>query len=92
MGTQTSIEHCDIVRSSIWFADGGTVLQAEDTQFCVHDGVLSMHSVVFRDMLAESHDKGHSDLVERVDGRPLVRVSDTAEDMTFLLQALYDPS
>ncbi|KAJ6519013.1 hypothetical protein C8R45DRAFT_1204281 [Mycena sanguinolenta] len=33
-----------------WFNDGSVVLQAGNTQFRVHWGVLAPHSSVFRDM------------------------------------------
>ncbi|KAF7370417.1 BTB domain-containing protein [Mycena sanguinolenta] len=39
-----------ITRSEIWFRDGSVVLQAQNTQFRVHFGVLARHSSVFSDM------------------------------------------
>lgn len=79
----------ETTRSSIWFTDGSIVLHAENTQFCVHSGLLCMHSVIFRDMLTLP--QGDIEL-QKIGGLPLVHVSDEAEDMSFLLQALYDQS
>jgi hypothetical protein len=68
----------------LWFDDGSIVLQAESTQFRVHRSVLSTHSEIFRDMLAASQP------VEEVEGCPVVRLPDSAEDWTHVLRALYD--
>ncbi|KAJ7307096.1 hypothetical protein DFH08DRAFT_901219 [Mycena albidolilacea] len=39
-----------ITRSKMWHRDGSVVLQAGNTQFRVHWGVLALHSSVFHDM------------------------------------------
>ncbi|KAJ7482275.1 hypothetical protein B0H11DRAFT_2022450 [Mycena galericulata] len=65
----------EITRSEIWHDDGSVVLQAEETQFRVHWGVLSSHSSFFRDMR----------------GCPLIELPDSSVDLQHLLGALYDP-
>ncbi|KAJ7094272.1 hypothetical protein C8R44DRAFT_645397 [Mycena epipterygia] len=78
----------DIARSEIWLPDGNVVLQAHDTQFRVHWGVLSLHSSVFRDI------QGLPQPPEQpsVEGCPVVELSDSVEDVNNLLKALYNPS
>ncbi|KAJ7287207.1 hypothetical protein C8J57DRAFT_1460615 [Mycena rebaudengoi] len=77
-----------ITRSTIWHDDGGVVLQADDTQFRVHWGVLSLHSPFFQGMrgLPQPPDQ------ETVEGCPLIELPDTAEDFEHLLNALYHPA
>lgn len=69
-------------RSDIWFEDGNVVLQAENTQFRVHRGVLTKSSEVFRDMFAIPQPA-------TVDECPLVHLADTAEQVQWVLKALY---
>jgi len=74
------------IRSKIWYSDGSVVIQAENTQFRVHASVLSQHSTMFNDMfgLAKPSDE------TRVEGCPLVTVTDTATDWAHVLTTLYD--
>jgi len=67
--------------------DGNVVLEAEDTQFKVHRSVLCRHSPVFRDMFTMPHVGGEGDSV--VEGCPVVRLQDSAQDLKYLLLALY---
>jgi len=79
-----------ITRSEeFWLEDGTIVLQAETTQFLVHKSVLSRHSVVFSDMfsISKSEDTHDEPFIE---GKPLVQIFDTAEDIGHLLRLLYD--
>ncbi|KAH9486219.1 hypothetical protein JR316_0000283 [Psilocybe cubensis] len=69
-----------------WFEDGNIALQAEDTQFRVHRGVMARHSVVFRDMLLIAHPETGS-----VDGCPVVSLADdAAHDWIHVLGIIYD--
>ncbi|KAF7370394.1 BTB domain-containing protein [Mycena sanguinolenta] len=79
----TSITHSE----RLWFADGNVVLQAGNTQFRVHWGVLALHSSVFRGM------QGLPQPPEQpsVDGCPVVELSDGTDDVECLLKALYIP-
>ncbi|KAK7008227.1 BTB domain-containing protein [Favolaschia claudopus] len=81
-------ENAPITRSDTWFSDGSVVLQANNTQFRVHWGVLALHSSVFSDMqgLPQPPDQ------PSVQGCPVVELQDDEEDVKFLLQALYTPT
>ena len=73
------------VRSEIWYDDGSVVMQANSTQFRVHQSILSTHSPVLKDMLLLA--PADEQLVE---GCPVFHLSDSEEDMAHLLKALYD--
>ncbi|KAJ7200150.1 hypothetical protein GGX14DRAFT_466877 [Mycena pura] len=77
--------HSSLIRADgLWFHDCGLVIQAESTIFRVSGGFLGTHSPIFRDMLSLPmvHD------VEMIEGCPLVRLPDTAQDVTIFLKAL----
>lgn len=76
----------DIVRSEIWLEDGNVVLQAEGTQFKLHRGTLSLNSTVFKDMFSLPQATFGEKLIE---GCPIVHLSDSAADVLFILQALF---
>ncbi|KIM45345.1 hypothetical protein M413DRAFT_442019 [Hebeloma cylindrosporum] len=87
---ESNLQTSNVTRSEdFWFEDGTIVLQAENTQFLVHKSVLSRHSVVFSDMFSILQPENMDD-EPSVEGKPLVRVFDTAEDIDQLLRALYD--
>ncbi|KAJ7741480.1 hypothetical protein B0H14DRAFT_2989301 [Mycena olivaceomarginata] len=77
----SSTENTTIIRSEIWYHNGSVVLQAQNTQFCVHWGVLSQHSVFFRDM----HRLPQPDPSEQlsVDGCPVIELQDTVRTTIF---------
>ncbi|KAJ7668678.1 hypothetical protein DFH06DRAFT_1321912 [Mycena polygramma] len=82
------VESLAIIRSpELWFDDGSVVLQAQNTQFRVHWGVLSNQSTVFRDMrgLPQPPDQ------DSVEGCPVIELSDSADDVEYLLDTLYHP-
>ncbi|KDR71583.1 hypothetical protein GALMADRAFT_143845 [Galerina marginata CBS 339.88] len=74
-----------VMRSSIWYDDGSIVLEAEKTQFRVHRSVLSKYSKFFKDLFTVPQPEGEL----LVDGCPVVRMSDSAEDWESLLIAIY---
>ena len=76
----------DPVRSDIWYEDGNVILQAENIQFRVHRGILAQCSTVFRDMF--SFPQPPSSDVEMVEGCAVVHLSDTAEEVGYILKAL----
>ncbi|KAJ7157727.1 hypothetical protein C8R46DRAFT_1225271 [Mycena filopes] len=80
-------EDAPITRSELWHADGSVVLQAENTQFRVHWGVLGRNSSFFRDMqsLPQPPDQ------PTVEGCPVVELPDNVTDVEFVLKALYTP-
>ncbi|KAJ7188739.1 hypothetical protein C8R46DRAFT_1157655 [Mycena filopes] len=69
-------------------SDGSVVLQAQDTQFRVHFGVIAQQSSVFREMqgLPQPPDE------PTVEGCPIVELQDDASDVKNLLVAVYDPT
>ncbi|KAJ7604133.1 hypothetical protein FB45DRAFT_851340 [Roridomyces roridus] len=72
----------------LWFEDGNIVIQAENSQFRVHRGILAACSPVFQDMLSFPQPPD-SDLV---DGCPIVRLPDSAEEVDVFLKALFQPN
>lgn len=84
--TPTQLE---ITRSSPWFDDGNIILQAELAQFKVYSGILSATSEVFRDMLSMPQVVGGDNSDEMVEGCPVVCLPDAAEDIRYVLEALY---
>ncbi|KAJ7649968.1 hypothetical protein FB45DRAFT_1017387 [Roridomyces roridus] len=66
---------------------GDQEIVAPRLQFRVHWGVLSLHSSFFRDLegLPQPLDE------PKVDGCPIVELSDSAEDVEVVLKALYNP-
>ena len=73
-------------RGDIWFEDGNVVLQAQSTQFRVHRGVLSANSAIFADLFTIPQPASE----ELVDGCPVVQLSDSAEDLCHILEAIYN--
>lgn len=71
---------------SVWFDDGNIIIQAEGTIFKVYRGVLAAHSSVFKDML--SIPQPSSEGLSAIEGCAVVHVSDTAADITIVLEAL----
>lgn len=75
------------VRSDIWYHDGSIIIEAERTQFRVHQTVLAQHSAFFQGMLTVPQPKGEPML----EGCPIVPLTDTAVDVAHLLRLLYNP-
>jgi hypothetical protein len=73
-----------VTRSDIWMEDGSVVLQAENTQFKVHRGLLARVSTIFSDVFSIPQPPEGNEVVE---GCPLVHLQDTAEDVQFLMGA-----
>jgi hypothetical protein len=87
-GSSSSSEHGPQVKhSNPWFDDGNVILQAELAQFKVYSGILSSKSEVFRDMFSLPQPVGVDEVVEEC---PVVCLSDTAEDVRYVLEALYN--
>jgi hypothetical protein len=74
-------------RSEPWFKDGNIVVEAEGQQFRVHRSILAAHSPIFEDVFAiPQPSAAHQS--EHVDGCPVVKLSDTAQDLGYVLKAL----
>ncbi|KAF8608289.1 hypothetical protein BDV93DRAFT_519335 [Ceratobasidium sp. AG-I] len=72
-----------------WLEDGNVVLVAKrpaQTQFRVHQSVLSRQSRVFKEMLSYPS----RSRFEKMHGCPVVPLGDSEEDIAALLSALYD--
>ncbi|KAL6306852.1 hypothetical protein BKA93DRAFT_728331 [Sparassis latifolia] len=72
--------------ADFWFADGSIILIAENTAFRVHQGVLSRHSEVFRDLFTVPQPDGE----QYAYGCPVVCLYDSPVDLRYLLRVLYD--
>lgn len=68
------------------FDDGNIMIIAEKTSYRVHRSVLSRKSALFKDLLSLPQ----PDSEEKLDGLPVVRLLDPAEDITMLLDAIYN--
>jgi hypothetical protein len=70
----------------VYIDDGNVILQAGLAQFRVHRSMLSAQSTVFADIFSLPQPQNEM----MVDGCPLVQLSDPAEDVEYLLRAIYD--
>ncbi|PIL26553.1 hypothetical protein GSI_12311 [Ganoderma sinense ZZ0214-1] len=71
-----------------WFQDGNVVLVAGDVGFRVYRGLLSAQSTVFSDMFSCACEDGE----ETFEGCPIVRLSDTPQELAYLLRILLPKS
>ncbi|KZP11085.1 hypothetical protein FIBSPDRAFT_913674 [Athelia psychrophila] len=76
-----------LVRSDIWYDDGNVILQAEGVQFKVHKSILAQSSSVFQDMF--SFPQPSTTDTEMAEGCPIVHLSDSAEEVRYVLQAIF---
>ncbi|KZP11464.1 hypothetical protein FIBSPDRAFT_837642 [Athelia psychrophila] len=74
---------------SVWFEDGNVILEAENTKFKVHRGILAANSPVFHDMFSLPQPSSGENFVE---GCPVVHLSDSGMDVMHILQAIYRPN
>lgn len=74
------------MRSSIWYPDGNIILQAEGFQFKVHKSILAQSSSVFDGMFSIPQPPMADD--ELVEGCPVILLSDSSEDVEYVLQAI----
>jgi len=74
------------IRSQPWFEDGNVILEAEATQFRVYRGILAANSGIFKDMFEFAQPEGDGDVGEC----PVVKLSDSAEDLQHVLEVLHD--
>ncbi|KAL1686450.1 hypothetical protein GGG16DRAFT_64253 [Schizophyllum commune] len=85
---RTEDEPEPVVRcEELWYDDGNLVLQAERTQFRVHRSILCKQSIVFKDMKEASCTSTGSITVE---GCPVVELQDSAKEIRYMLQCIYD--
>ncbi|KAI0676526.1 hypothetical protein C8Q78DRAFT_953454, partial [Trametes maxima] len=70
--------------TEFWLSDGNLILVAGDTAFKVYKGLLAMQSTVFSDMLVAANPQAS----EVFDDHPVVRLSDSPQDLRHLLRIL----
>ncbi|GJE90384.1 hypothetical protein PsYK624_065150 [Phanerochaete sordida] len=85
-GTSKEDDNAIHPHSEMFFDDGNIMLVAEKTSYKVHRSVLSRKSALFKDLLSLPQ----PDSEEKLDGLPMVRLLDAAEDITMLLDAIYN--
>ncbi|KAJ7883212.1 hypothetical protein B0H14DRAFT_1438680 [Mycena olivaceomarginata] len=74
----------------LWFSKDMIVIRAENKIFHVFGGILAARSIVFRDMLAFPQPPNGD--IAQIDGSPVVRLHDSADDVEVFLRAIYDSS
>ncbi|KAJ7901179.1 hypothetical protein B0H14DRAFT_3739039 [Mycena olivaceomarginata] len=74
----------------LWFMTDTIVIRVENKIFRVSRGILAARSTVFNDMIA--FPQPNSGETETMDGSPVVRLHDSAEDVEAFLRAIYDSS
>ncbi|KAJ7184651.1 hypothetical protein C8R46DRAFT_883383 [Mycena filopes] len=72
----------------LWFFDSGLVVQAEQSLYRVSGGVLAARSPIFKDMLSLTQPPD----AETIEGCPVVRLPDSAADVTCFFRAIFDSS
>ncbi|KAI0831751.1 hypothetical protein BC628DRAFT_1349625 [Trametes gibbosa] len=70
--------------AELWFEDGNIVLLCRDAAFRVYRGLLTRHSVIFRDLLAMAQPSTS----ETMESCPVVHISDAPDDLRYLLRVL----
>ncbi|KAJ7932808.1 hypothetical protein B0H13DRAFT_1701204 [Mycena leptocephala] len=75
-----------IAATELWFSDGGLVVQAEQSLYRVSGAILAARSPVFKDMLSFTQPPD----AETIDGCPVVRLPDSAADVTCFFKAIFD--
>ncbi|KAJ6548103.1 hypothetical protein DFH09DRAFT_1366968 [Mycena vulgaris] len=72
----------------LWFSDGSLVIKADHRLFRISGAVLAARSPIFRDMLAFPQPPD----AEAIEGCPVVTLPDSATDVSYFLEALFDSS
>ncbi|KAH9856089.1 hypothetical protein C2E23DRAFT_722316 [Lenzites betulinus] len=74
----------------LWMEDGNIILVAGGVGFCVYRGVLTRQSEVFRAMLGlpQPPQASVSESEDTFGGIPVVPLSDSSQDVKYLLQAI----
>ncbi|KAJ6589286.1 hypothetical protein B0H19DRAFT_1103517 [Mycena capillaripes] len=91
MHTSVEDSHTPMKVDTLWFSKDTTiVVRAENKMFQVSGAVLAARSTVFRDMIAFPQPMGGN--LEKIDGCPVVRLHDPAEDVEVFLRAIFDSS
>lgn len=70
--------------SDLWFEDGNIILLCRDVAFRMYHGLLTRHSVIFKDLFAMAQPSGS----ETIESCPVVHISDPPDDLRYLLRVL----
>ncbi|KAI0668527.1 hypothetical protein C8Q78DRAFT_1081384 [Trametes maxima] len=68
----------------LWFEDGNIVLLCRDSAFRVYRGLLTRHSVIFRDLFSMAQPSTS----ETMESCPVVHISDPPDDLRYLLRVM----
>ncbi|KAF8184217.1 hypothetical protein BJ912DRAFT_975411 [Pholiota molesta] len=75
----------------LWFDDGSLVIQASSIRYRIHRTIICQHSAIFRDMMAMPQPNDESlDNENTFDGCPVVKLEDNSDELSMLLEALYN--
>ncbi|KAF8187700.1 hypothetical protein BJ912DRAFT_969265 [Pholiota molesta] len=75
----------------LWFDDGSLVIQATSIRYRIHRTIICQHSAIFRDMMAMPQpNDGSLDNENTFDGCPVVKLEDNSDELSMLLEALYN--
>lgn len=89
--SNTNVSEGSVQRhTDLWFEDGNIVIQAEQTVYKLHRSILCRNSPLFADTLSLPQ-SAELEADESYDGHPILRLQETADDMSVFLQALLDP-
>jgi len=73
-----------------WFNDGNVILQAEETLYRVHSFMFARHCGVFKDMFSIPQPSVQTEADLRIEGCPVIPLTDKIEDVENLISLLYD--
>ena len=87
---QKMAQHMQV--EELWFQDGTVVFQAEHKLFCLHSGLVSARSEVFKQIIEDKNSDSHFEITRSIyeTGIPLIQLPDTAQDANNFFLAIYD--
>lgn len=87
---QKMAQHIQV--EELWFKDGTVVFQAEHKLFCLHSGLVSARSKVFKQILKDKNSDSALEITRSIyqTGIPLIQLQDTAQDANNFFLAIYD--
>jgi hypothetical protein len=71
----------------LWFEDGTIILQAGSKTFRVYKGLLAARAPLFVEMMPIPEPVEEGEVME---GCPVVRLDDSAEDVRYFLRCIHD--
>ncbi|KAK7062392.1 BTB domain-containing protein [Favolaschia claudopus] len=87
----SSAYQSELIRvEGLWFPHADLILRAENSLFRVYSGILEARSSVFRDMVAFPQPSQPESGENVLDGHPVVRLHDLANEVEVFLRAIFD--